>query len=336
MDAARAAARSARPPRAPSAPARRLSATVIRANTRRPSGTWTTPAATTRCGVEPVERAAAEADGAAGGRAAAGRRGCGEMARSSVDLPAPLPPRTVDDARRRARRATPDAGRARARNRPTAPVRRDRRRPEMPLIPSGATRRLWLHRPWGTPLSDSSGVGSPQHRGGRPSTGRGRLAETWPVTSGAPPCARAQHSVGPPAGARRWHPPRHGTPQRRTEHEWKVLAECLRGADGAGAGAGRTSISRNSGRIHSLRPGLPYDQHWQEAEEAMRYGIETISAPRGSPRRDLSTRRRWAGGAPSRGCRWNCWCTRTGMRAIWSGTRCWRSRAVKGPERLPC
>ncbi|GAA1898264.1 helix-turn-helix domain-containing protein [Streptomyces durmitorensis] len=32
---------------------------------------------------------------------------------------------------------------------------------------------------------------------------------------------------------------------------------------------------------------LPYDQQWREAEDAMRIGIETISAPRASPRRDL-------------------------------------------------
>ncbi|MEU6391613.1 helix-turn-helix domain-containing protein [Streptomyces sp. NPDC046939] len=33
---------------------------------------------------------------------------------------------------------------------------------------------------------------------------------------------------------------------------------------------------------------LPYDVQWREAEEAMRIGIETISAPRDSPRRDLA------------------------------------------------
>ncbi|MEV0258153.1 helix-turn-helix domain-containing protein [Streptomyces sp. NPDC050732] len=32
---------------------------------------------------------------------------------------------------------------------------------------------------------------------------------------------------------------------------------------------------------------LPYDVQWREAEEAMRIGIEAISAPRASPRRDL-------------------------------------------------
>ena len=64
------AAVSARDPaRAPRAPARRLSATVIRANTCRPSGTCTTPAATARAGPQPVQRPAVEADVPAGGGA---------------------------------------------------------------------------------------------------------------------------------------------------------------------------------------------------------------------------------------------------------------------------
>jgi hypothetical protein len=44
--------------------------------------------------------------------------------------------------------------------------------------------------------------------------------------------------------------------------------------------------------LHECEPAyghtVPYDQHWQEAHEAMRIGIEMISAPRASPRRDLS------------------------------------------------
>ncbi|MEU8521746.1 helix-turn-helix domain-containing protein [Streptomyces sp. NPDC048577] len=43
--------------------------------------------------------------------------------------------------------------------------------------------------------------------------------------------------------------------------------------------------------LHEFEPAygriVPYDQHWQEAHAAMRIGIEMISAPRNSPRRDL-------------------------------------------------
>lgn len=73
----------------------------------------------------------------------------------------------------------------------------------------------------------------------------------------------------------------------RTGHDWKLLAESC------------TALLERVPELvdehlrqlteHSPVYGqvLPYDAQWREAEEAFRIGIETISAPRDSPRRDL-------------------------------------------------
>ncbi|MFF3646632.1 PucR family transcriptional regulator [Streptomyces sp. NPDC002564] len=73
----------------------------------------------------------------------------------------------------------------------------------------------------------------------------------------------------------------------RTGHDWKLLKEAC------------TALLPRLPELvdehlrqlveHSTVYGrvLPYDLQWREAEEAMRIGIETISAPRASPRRDL-------------------------------------------------
>ncbi|MGW7264621.1 PucR family transcriptional regulator [Streptomyces sp. NPDC054842] len=78
-----------------------------------------------------------------------------------------------------------------------------------------------------------------------------------------------------------------GARRRRTGHDWKLLA------------AACTALLERLPELvdehvrqlaeHSPVYGqvLAYDQQWREAEEAMRIGIETISAPRASPRRDL-------------------------------------------------
>lgn len=78
-----------------------------------------------------------------------------------------------------------------------------------------------------------------------------------------------------------------GARRRRTGHEWKLLTESC------------TALLERLPELvdehmrqlteHSSVYGefLPYDQQWREAEEAMRIGIQTISAPRDSPRRDL-------------------------------------------------
>ncbi|WP_306335233.1 CdaR family transcriptional regulator [Streptomyces sp. KL118A] len=73
----------------------------------------------------------------------------------------------------------------------------------------------------------------------------------------------------------------------RTGHDWKLLKEAC------------TALLprlpelvdehlRQLGEHSSVYGSvLPYDVQWREAEEAMRIGIEAISAPRASPRRDL-------------------------------------------------
>ncbi|MFH8607495.1 PucR family transcriptional regulator [Streptomyces sp. NPDC018029] len=73
----------------------------------------------------------------------------------------------------------------------------------------------------------------------------------------------------------------------RTGHDWKLLKEAC------------TALLPRLPELvdehlrqlgeHSPVYGrvLPYDVQWREAEEAMRIGIEAISAPRASPRRDL-------------------------------------------------
>ncbi|NGO11107.1 PucR family transcriptional regulator [Streptomyces sp. HC44] len=78
-----------------------------------------------------------------------------------------------------------------------------------------------------------------------------------------------------------------GARRRRTGHDWKLLAESC------------TALLERVPELvdehmrqlaeHSPVYGqfLPYDQQWREAEEAMRIGIETMAAPRDSPRRDL-------------------------------------------------
>ncbi|KUM79383.1 PucR family transcriptional regulator [Streptomyces griseorubiginosus] len=73
----------------------------------------------------------------------------------------------------------------------------------------------------------------------------------------------------------------------RTGHDWKLLAEsCTALLERVPELVDEhlrqlTDHSRVYGQV------LPYDQQWREAEEAIRIGIETISAPRDSPRRDL-------------------------------------------------
>jgi hypothetical protein len=80
--------------RAPSAPARRFSSTVIRAKTRRPSGTWTTPPATTAEVAAPdnLVRSKLISPAVIPPR---WNRSVPDTARSRVDFPAPLPPSTV-------------------------------------------------------------------------------------------------------------------------------------------------------------------------------------------------------------------------------------------------
>ncbi|MFF5007366.1 PucR family transcriptional regulator [Streptomyces phaeochromogenes] len=78
-----------------------------------------------------------------------------------------------------------------------------------------------------------------------------------------------------------------GARRRRTGHDWKLLTESC----SALLERLPELVDEHMRQLteHSSVYGefLPYDQQWREAEEAMRIGIQTISAPRDSPRRDL-------------------------------------------------
>ncbi|MFF9867718.1 helix-turn-helix domain-containing protein [Streptomyces sp. NPDC013953] len=78
-----------------------------------------------------------------------------------------------------------------------------------------------------------------------------------------------------------------GARRPRTGDDWKLLAEACR----ALLERLPELVDEHVRELHEYSPAygrvIGYDQHWQEAQEAMRIGIETISAPRASPRRDL-------------------------------------------------
>ncbi|AVH55495.1 MULTISPECIES: PucR family transcriptional regulator [Streptomyces] len=73
----------------------------------------------------------------------------------------------------------------------------------------------------------------------------------------------------------------------RTGHDWKLLAEACT----ALLERLPELVDEHLRQLTEYSPVygqvLPYDQQWREAETAMRVGIETITAPRDSPRRDL-------------------------------------------------
>ncbi|MFI6103040.1 helix-turn-helix domain-containing protein [Streptomyces sp. NPDC093595] len=78
-----------------------------------------------------------------------------------------------------------------------------------------------------------------------------------------------------------------GARRPRTGDDWKLLAEaCLALLERL-----PELVDEHVRELHEHSPAygrvIGYDQHWQEAREAMRIGIEMISAPRASPRRDL-------------------------------------------------
>ncbi|MEU9861259.1 helix-turn-helix domain-containing protein [Streptomyces sp. NPDC047971] len=78
-----------------------------------------------------------------------------------------------------------------------------------------------------------------------------------------------------------------GRRRPRTGDDWKLLAEACT----ALLERLPELVDEHLRELHAYEPAygriVPYDQHWQEAHEAMRIGIEMISAPRDSPRRDL-------------------------------------------------
>ncbi|WP_119295544.1 helix-turn-helix domain-containing protein [Streptomyces sp. YIM 130001] len=73
----------------------------------------------------------------------------------------------------------------------------------------------------------------------------------------------------------------------RTGHDWKLLAEACGGLLDGLPDMVDEFLRRLAAHSPTYLRVIPHDQHWQEAEEAMRIGIEAIRAPRASPRRDL-------------------------------------------------
>ncbi|MEU7576893.1 helix-turn-helix domain-containing protein [Streptomyces sp. NPDC041068] len=73
----------------------------------------------------------------------------------------------------------------------------------------------------------------------------------------------------------------------RTGHDWKLLKEACTALLPRLPELVEEHLRQLTEHSSVYGRVLPYDQQWREAEEAMRIGIETISAPRASPRRDL-------------------------------------------------
>ncbi|MFD3514967.1 PucR family transcriptional regulator [Streptomyces sp. NPDC058657] len=73
----------------------------------------------------------------------------------------------------------------------------------------------------------------------------------------------------------------------RTDREWSVLASASQVlVERAGH---LTDLLIGELRAHSPQYDIavPADEHWQQINEALKYGIEAIAAPRSAPRRDL-------------------------------------------------
>ncbi|MGW3937021.1 PucR family transcriptional regulator [Streptomyces phaeochromogenes] len=78
-----------------------------------------------------------------------------------------------------------------------------------------------------------------------------------------------------------------GARRRRTGHDWKLLTESCTALLERLPELVDEHMRQLTEHSSVYKEFLPYDQQWREAEEAMRIGIQTISAPRDSPRRDL-------------------------------------------------
>lgn len=112
-----------------------------------------------------------------------------------------------------------------------------------------------------------------------------------------------------------------GRRRPRTGHDWKLLAEsCATLLERL-----PELVDEHLRQLTEYSPVygqvLPYDEQWREAETAMRIGIETLSAPRDSPRRDLEYAEDAGRRRAQQGFRWSCSCTPTAPRAISCGTR---------------
>ncbi|WP_369211791.1 helix-turn-helix domain-containing protein [Streptomyces flavofungini] len=73
----------------------------------------------------------------------------------------------------------------------------------------------------------------------------------------------------------------------RTGHDWRLLKEACTALLPRVPELVDEHLRQLSEHSPVFGRVLPHDAHWREAEEAMRIGIEAISAPRASPRRDL-------------------------------------------------
>lgn len=73
----------------------------------------------------------------------------------------------------------------------------------------------------------------------------------------------------------------------RTGHDWRLLKEACTALLPRVPELVDEHLRQLSDHSPVFGRVLPHDVHWREAEEAMRIGIEAISAPRASPRRDL-------------------------------------------------
>ncbi|MGW0533316.1 PucR family transcriptional regulator [Streptomyces sp. NPDC003032] len=73
----------------------------------------------------------------------------------------------------------------------------------------------------------------------------------------------------------------------RTGHDWRLLKEACTALLPRLPELVDEHLRQLSEHSPVFGRVLPYDVHWRESEEAMRIGIEAISAPRASPRRDL-------------------------------------------------
>ncbi|WP_028801882.1 PucR family transcriptional regulator [Streptomyces sp. 142MFCol3.1] len=78
-----------------------------------------------------------------------------------------------------------------------------------------------------------------------------------------------------------------GRRRPRTGHDWKLLGESCAALLERLPELVDEHLRQLAEHSPVYGQVLPYDQQWQEAETAMRIGIQTISAPRDSPRRDL-------------------------------------------------
>ncbi|MCX4585070.1 CdaR family transcriptional regulator [Streptomyces sp. NBC_01481] len=78
-----------------------------------------------------------------------------------------------------------------------------------------------------------------------------------------------------------------GGHRARTEHEWSVLVSASKVLLERVPGLTDLLIDELQAHSPQFDLAVPRDEHWQQINEAMRYGIEALAASRSAPRRDL-------------------------------------------------